>query len=219
MKMKTLVLFMACILALSMSAAVLAAGSAETIINALYEEPDIEVNVPSAGQMYLNPKSLPLIVDGKVSNAQIINTPWSIENKSKCAIRVDAEVYADINRKSDMFLSTTSLAASTTRAKRAFIYLDKRITDPGRSLTSLDWDQTVYDKNVQILVTEGERVRIGFMTLAGSDESGNALPGSVGALRLCGDAVANPIEEWNPEVDNVAVHITFTFRPTVAPAA
>ncbi len=219
MKKKILFLFMVCILALSMSVVIFAAGFAETTINALYREPDIEVNVPSAGQMYLNPKSLPLIVDGHVEDGQIINAPWSIENKSKCAISVNAEVYATINRKSDLILSSYSLANSTTRVKRAFIYLDKRVTNPGMDLSALDWDQTVYDSKVQILITEAGREQNNFLTLLGTGEDGAALPGSVGALRLRGDAVANPREEWNPAVDNIAVHITFTFRPTAAPAA
>ena len=131
MKKRILVLFMACILALSMSAAVFATGVSKVTINALYREPDIEVNVPSAGQMYLNPKSLPMVVDGKVENKQIINIQWSIENQSEVAISVNAKIYATINRKSSMTLSSSSLAASTTRTKRAFIYLDKRVTDPG----------------------------------------------------------------------------------------
>ena len=219
MQKRRLVLFMACILALSMSAAVFATGVSKVTINALYREPDIEVNVPSAGQMYLNPKSLPMVVDGKVENKQIINIPWSIENQSEVAISVNAKIYATINRKSSMTLSSSSLAASTTRTKRAFIYLDKRVTDPGVDLSTLDWDQSVYDGNVQLLVTEAGRERNNFLTLAGTDENGNALPGSVGAFRLNGDAVTNPREEWNPAVDNIAVHITFTFRPTAAPAA
>lgn len=217
MKKKTLVLFMVCILALSMSVAVLASGSTKTTISALYLEPDIEVNVPSAGQMYLNPKNLPLIINGHVESGQIINTPWSIENRSKCAIRVDAEVYAAINTKSDLLLQSRSLANTTIRAKRAFIYLDKRVTDPNTDLSSLDWDQTVYDNKAQILVTEAGLERKDFMTLAGVDADGTALPGSVGAMRLQGDAVANPLDEWNPAVDNIAVHITFTFRPTATP--
>ena len=73
-------------------------GVSKVTINALYREPDIEVNVPSAGQMYLNPKSLPMVVDGKVENKQIINTPWSIENQSEVAISVNAKIYATINR-------------------------------------------------------------------------------------------------------------------------
>jgi len=216
---KSLVLFMVCILALSMSAAVFAAGSSKTTISALYLEPDIEVNVPSAGEMYLNPKSLPMIVDGHVEDGQIINMPWSIENRSKCAIRVDAEVYAVVNTKSDLILQSRSLANATVRAKRAFIYLDKRVTDPGTDLSSLDWNQTVYDSKAQILVSEAGLERKNFMTLAGVDGNGTALPNSVGAFRLQGDAVANPVDEWNPEVDNIEVHITFTFRPTAAPAA
>ncbi len=93
--------------------------------------------------MFLNPKSLPLIVDGEVNSGQIINPPWSIENQSECAISVNTEVYASINVRSDMVLYSRSLKGSTTKSKRAFIYLDMRVTDPGRSLKSLDWDQTV----------------------------------------------------------------------------
>ena len=219
MKKRILVLFMACILALSMSAAVFATGVSKVTINALYREPDIEVNVPSAGQMYLNPKSLPMVVDGKVENKQIINTPWSIENQSAVTISVNAEVYAAINSRSDMTLSTSSLATSTSRNKRAFIYLDKRVTDPGTDLASLDWDQTVYNNKTQILVTEAGLERNNFMTLAGAAADGSVSPGGVGAFRLCGNAIANPVEEWNPVIDNIAVHITFTFRPTAAPAA
>ena len=219
MKKKTLILLMVCILALSMSVAVFAAGSSKITINALYREPDIEVNVPAAGEMYLNPKRLPLMIDGHIENGQIINTPWSIENQSEVTISVNAEVYAAINSRSDMTLSTSSLATSTSRNKRAFIYLDKRVTDPGTDLASLDWDQTVYNNKTQILVTEAGLERNNFMTLAGAAADGSVSPGGVGAFRLCGNAIANPVEEWNPVIDNIAVHITFTFRPTAAPAA
>ena len=132
------------------------------------------------------------MIDGHRENGQIINTPWSIENQSAVTISVNAEVYAVINSRSDMTLSTSSLATSTSRNKRAFIYLDKRVTDPGTDLASLDWDQTVYNNKTQILVTEAGLERNNFMTLAG--------------------AAADVI-------DNIAVHITFTFRPTAAPAA
>ena len=219
MKKKTLILLMVCILALSMSVAVFAAGSSKITINALYREPDIEVNVPAAGEMYLNPKRLPLMIDGHIENGQIINTPWSMENKISVTISVNAEVYAAINSRSDMTLSTSSLATSTSRNKRAFIYLDKRVTDPGTDLASLDWDQTVYNNKTQILVTEAGLERNNFMTLAGAAADGSVSPGGVGAFRLCGNAIANPVVEWNPVIDNIAVHITFTFRPTAAPAA
>lgn len=219
MKKKAMVLVMVCILALSMSAAVYAAGSSKITISALYREPYIKVNVPSAGQMYLNPKKVSLVVNGKVTSDQIINDPWSIENQSECAVSVNATVYATINSRSDLILASASLAGSTSRMKRAFIYLDKRVTDPGTDLSSLNWDQTVYNSSTQILVSETERERNNFMTLAGADESGAGLPGSVGAFRLSGDAVQNPSSEWNPAIDNIAVRITFTFRPTVVTPA
>lgn len=219
MKKKTLVLLMACILALSMTAVVYAAGSSKTTISALYREPEIKVNVPTMGELYLNPMRLPLTIDGHVEDAQIINTPWSIENQSECAVRVNAEVYADINSRSDMLLSTRSLAGSRTRGKRAFIYLDMRVTDPGVDLTTLNWNQTVYDGKKQILVTETGRERSNIMTLAGPAGDGRVSPGSVGAFRLSGDATENPSEEWNSAVDTIAVHITFTFRPVADPAA
>lgn len=214
MKKKTFVLLMVCILALSMSAAAFAAGSSVIDIYALYKEPDIEVNVPTAGQFYLNPKSIPLIVDQKVNSSQIINTPWSIENRSKVAISVDAKVSAAINSSSSMYLSTKSFVNSKTRAKGAFIYLDMRVTDPGVNLESLDWEQTVYDGKSQLLVMSYERQFTNIMTLAPAAGNGSVSSGGVGAFRLCGDANANPFEEWNPNVDNMAVNITLTFRPT-----
>ncbi len=214
---RCILLLMACILALSMPVA--AAKTSITRISALYKEPKIDVSIPTSGTLLFNPYRLRLNVNGAVSDAQIVSTPWSIKNQSEVAVCVDVEAYANINGRSDMYLSTDSQKDSTSNGKGAFMFLDMKVIDPDEDANDLNWNATVYDEAKQLVITESGLMRENVMILNAADEQGRPTDGGVGAFHIGGDCTANPYEPWNPATDFVQVRITFTFRPTVAPAA
>lgn len=217
MKKRITVLLMACILALSMPVSVLAAEG--TKITALYKEPAIDVRVSSsatAGDLLINPYGLPVTVDGEVrSSAEIISKPWSIQNRSNVALRLDAKVSAQVGTNSKIEFCSRSVKTDRSGDKKVFLFLDYRVTDPDVALSDLNWDETVYSRTKNIIITEYEEEREKIMTLAAADEDGSVANGGVGAFCIGGNVAPKPDEAWNPTVDRVAVNVVFTFHPTV----
>lgn len=213
MKKRIITLLMVGILALSMPVSVF--GAYDTKIFALYEEPEIRVNVPAGGGLIINPYSLPVTVDGKVQFAKIINMPWSIENQSNVTVAVDVSVSAEVAANSTMELSERSAAWDRSGDKLAFMFLDRKVTDPGVVLTDLNWFDTVYNMREHIVITEYGDERENFMTLAAANADGTTANGGVGAFHIYGDAAPHPDEEWDPSTDKVSIEISYTFRPTV----
>lgn len=216
MKKRITVLLMVSILALTMTAGVYAAGQSTTI-TALYQEPAISVYVPSAEEMILNPKGYPMTVAGKVQFAQIINMPWTIENRSEVAVTVDAKVTGKVAAGSKMTLASRSVAGSTSTAKQAFMFLNMKVMNPDDELLTEDWFNTTYDAKKHIVVGTSGVTRQDIMLLAPANEDGTTAEGGVGAFHIYGDATPTPAEEWNPKVDKVDVSVAFTFRPAVMP--
>ena len=200
MKKRIITLLMVGILALSMPVYVL--GVNETKISVLYEEPEIKVNVP-------------ITVDGKVQFAKIVNMPWSIENMSNVAVTMDVSVAAEVAAGSTLELSDRSATRDRSGDKLAFMFLDKKVTDPGVVLTDLNWFDTVYNMREHIVITEYGDERENFMTLAAANADGTTANGGVGAFHIYGDAAPHPDEEWDPSTDKVSIEISYTFRPTV----
>lgn len=213
MKKRIITLLMVGILALSMPVYVL--GVNETKISVLYEEPEIKVNVPTGGGLIINPYGLPITVDGKVQFAKIVNMPWSIENMSNVAVTMDVSVAAEVAAGSTLELSDRSATRDRSGDKLAFMFLDKKVTDPGVVLTDLNWFDTVYNMREHIVITEYGDERENFMTLAAANADGTTANGGVGAFHIYGDAAPHPDEEWDPSTDKVSIEISYTFRPTV----
>lgn len=214
MKQRIVSLLMVCILALTMPAQ---AFASETTITALYQEPEIKVKVNAsnaAGELIINPYSLPMTVEGKVQFAQIVNMPWSIENQSEVAINVDAQVSAEVAEGSTMQLSKKSVKTNESEEKLAFMYLDMKVTDPDVVLTDLNWFETVYSKSRQLLITESINERKKVMTLAAANEDGTTANGGVGAFHIYGNANPDPVDDWDPSTDKVTIEVVLTFRPT-----
>lgn len=212
MKRRLAAILMVIVSAVTVSTGALSSGTA-TEIHALYKEPVIDVRVPSTGQVLLNPESLPVNVGGHVESAQIVSTPWSIENYSEVGVKVDAVVSAEVAGGSTMEFYKRSVKTKKTRKKLVFMFLDMKVTDPGVSLEGLNWPETVYNSKKQILITEKANDRENIMILAPADINGNLSNGGIGAFHLGGDAVATPRDAWNPATDKMTVKISFTFRP------
>lgn len=211
MKKRVLALLVVCILALSMPARICAAES--TRILAVYQMPDINVQVNGAGSVgdvIINPYRLPIAVDGVVKSAEeIYNKPWSVVNKSDVAVRVDAKVSATVAKGSSIELATKSVRSDRSGYKMLFLFLDSKVVDPDTQVSELNWDETVFSSKKHVVITEFEDERENLMSLAASGKEG-----SVGAFHIAGNAARKPDEAWDSEVDRVSVNVFFTFSPT-----
>lgn len=217
MKKKVFALFAACRVFLSIVTQASAASTSRRVrISALVKLPVISIVVPSTGVVYLNPKSLPVKLQGKVDSSSIVNMPWAIENRSEVPIQVSASVEGTVKNTSDMVLSNSSVANSTTTAKRAFLYLNCQQADPGDDVNDMSWPAFDPAKNI-VVSTSTVRTKKNILTLAAGNEDGTTAAGGVGVFRLSGDVTPNPKEAWNPNKDLVNVSITFTFTPLPRP--
>lgn len=212
MKRRITAVLIAIVFAVTMSISVFSARTTE--IHAIYQEPRIEIVVPSTGQMWLNPRSLPVQINGNVEYPQIVNIPWSIENHSEVGIKVDAAVSARVASGSGIELSGSSVKNSKSKEKRIFLFLDMKVTNPGVDVGALDWGSTVYDSKRHMLITDYGNERANIMTLAPTNLDGTLANGGIGAFHLDGNVNPDPLGGWNPAKDMVTVKIVFTFRPT-----
>lgn len=205
MKKRMILLFMVSILALSMSVSSFAANN--TNISVLYKEPEIQVNIPASGGLIINPYQIPVKVEQKVQTSQIVHKPFTVINRSQIKIAVNVAVSAQIANGSKMELLGRSVSQDRSGDKVAFLFLDKRVTDPGVDVTGLDWSTNFNSRN-HLLISEESNEREAMISLAPADREG-----SVGAFHIAGNAARYPDEPWNPSVDKVSIEIIFTFRP------
>lgn len=201
-----LCLFLALLLSLSSPARALAAqGGSSTELTAEPYLPDIkiEVVVPATGNVYINPYQLPIEVDGKIENKQVISDTFGLENQSEVPLQVDVEVTGTIKPGSTMGLLSTSTKKVTTTMKRAFMYFEiHTASDP----TAVEWDSK-YSSSKHIVVRESSQSKKNIIRLDACDNEKR-----FGAFRLSGDCVQKPREPWSSE-DGVDVEVVFTFTP------
>ncbi|MBD5170182.1 MAG: hypothetical protein HDT20_08740 [Oscillibacter sp.] len=202
----SLCLMLVLLFSLSSAALALEAPNSKTTVTAEPYLPDIkiEVVVPTSGNVYINPLRLPVKVDGKVENKQIISDTFSIENQSEVPLRVDVEVTGKIKRGSDMGLLAKSTAGSKLTTKRAFMYFEIHASS---SPSSAVWDSE-YDANKHVVVRDStDKIKKGIVILDSADNAKR-----FGTFRLTGDCIEEPKEPWN-EKDGVEVNIVFSFSP------
>ena len=180
-------------------------AAGRTIITGTTSIPDItiEVVVPAAGNVYINPKRLPVKIGADVEDRQIISEPFYIQNQSDVPIQADVEVTGSVNRGSDILLVAESTANSTAVTKRVFMYFEMQTVDsPGEE----NWAGG-YDAEQHIVVRESTKTVKNLVILGAADQDK-----CYGAFRLTGDCIENPRDEWNSK-DGVTVEIVFTFAP------
>lgn len=177
----------------------------KTVINGSCELAEINVTVPTSGDIYLNPYKMPVEIDGESINDQIVSTPTIIQNKSEVPLSVDVTVTGTVNEGSNMILSSTSMQDIVTTAKKAFIYFEIKPTSTDDSSTAA-WDSE-FDPQKHIVVRTVSRFKKKMITLAADGEDG-----CYGAFRLTGDCVVSPRSSWT-EADGISVEIAFTFHP------
>ena len=113
MKFRKPVAFLAAIMMLLSSSPAFAAStgdSHQTVIQArcLVPEVTIQVVVPTESQVFVNPQSLPVKLDGKISQSQILSEPARIENQTEVPLSVSATVSGTKMEGSDIILSSAS---------------------------------------------------------------------------------------------------------------
>ena len=189
------------------SVAAAADNKYSTVITAECLLPDviIQVVVPTESKVYVNPQSLPVNIDGKIVESQIISEPACIENQSEVPLSIATSVTGTIKSGSNMTLSSASTQEVVTTRKRAFIYFEMKASDSS-DVTQVEWDDA-YDENNHILVRTTAKTKKDFLILGAKGTQG-----SFGAFRLAGDCVANPSIPWTGE-DGVDVDVAFTFTP------
>lgn len=135
-------------LALILTAAVPALAATTTRITGAYEEPDIQVLIPTAGQAVINPYKLPVKVTAdepddtvelevKTGN-QIATRPLVGVNLGKVALKVGAKVSAET--RGDFRFSSTAIA-KTDKTKSGMVYF--QLNNPskvGNGSYTLDCD-------------------------------------------------------------------------------
>lgn len=222
------------------------AATNTTEINGTYTPITIDVVVPANGAAQINPYGLPIDVaksdnSTKVSfeNQKIMTQPTAaIKNKMKVDLAVKAAVTGAIkalpggSTATPMKFASEALTADVT-AKSVFAYVQvKPSAQTGADDATLGdalideyaaWEQD-YDAAKDILVKVGTETKENFVTLkaAEMDTAANGggfkayKAGSVALIRVAGDVVASPREDWSTD-DGFTVKIAYTFAP--APAA
>ena len=175
------------------------------------EPPVIEVLVPSAGQVIINPYCLPVELDGQTSTDQIVSAPLILENRSTIPVSVSASVTGTVPPGSGVsFAAAPPMPDSPV--KEIFLYAEfHAVPEPAFQPS---WSGLYSDSTNQLLVG-------GFQSTAKTDilrleASGMAC--SFGALRLFGSAAVSPVAPWQAG-DDIQATFVFSFTPIVEAAA
>ena len=174
------------------------------------EPPVIEVLVPSAGQVIINPYCLPVELDGQTSTDQIVSAPLILENRSTIPVSVSASVTGTVPPGSGVSFAAAPPMPDSP-AKEIFLYAEfHAVPEPAFQPS---WSGLYSDSTNQLMV--------GFQSAAKADvlrlEAGGTAC-SWGALRLFGSAAVSPMVPWQAG-DDIQATFVFSFTPIVeAPA-
>lgn len=175
------------------------------------EPPVIEVLVPSAGQVIINPYCLPVELDGQTATDQIVSAPLILENRSTIPVSVSASVTGTVPPGSGVsFAAAPPMPDSPV--KEIFLYAEfHAVPEPAFQPS---WSGLYSDSTNQLMV--------GFQSAAKADvmrlEAGGTAC-SWGAMRLFGSAAVSPMVPWQAG-DDIQATFVFSFTPIVeAPAA
>jgi hypothetical protein len=177
-----------------------------TVIEATTSIPDITINVvvPATANAYINPDGLPVNINGKVSDNQILSGEVCIENKSEVPVLVSASVTGSINSGSNMVFSETNARNLTYKAALVFFQM-QAVENP--ELEEVEWSNT-YNSRKNILVTTGTNTKEDFITLGAGDEAER-----YGAFRLSGNCARKLTDDSWDDNDGFTAKIVFTFKP------
>lgn len=163
----------------------------------------IEVVVPASGNVYINPKQLPVRIGASIQNSQVVSDAFVMENLSEVPLSVSVDVTGRVKSGSKMTLSSASTADSTSTLKRAFLFFEiHATTDPD----SVSWSDS-FDEDQHIVIRAATRTVKNILVLGAADQAKR-----YGAFRLAGDCTQEPKEAWTSR-DGVTVDVAFTFSP------
>ena len=174
------------------------------------EPPVIEVLVPSAGQVIINPYCLPVELDGQTSTDQIVSAPLILENRSTIPVSVSASVTGTVPPGSGVsFAAAPPMPDSPV--KEIFLYAEfHAVPEPAFQPS---WSGLYSDSTNQLMV--------GFQSAAKADVlrlEASGMACSFGALRLFGSAAVSPVAPWQAG-DDIQATFVFSFTPIVEAAA
>lgn len=216
------------------------AFATNTVIEASYEAPTIEVTLPQTGEALINPYGMPVVLnpdDGaadqaSIVGAQIVTKPLAITNDSAVDLKVSATVTA--TAKGDLRLATSKPSSSDT-TKSAYVYLqmtnsaldvNSQSTSTGNigGLVAKDlaaevaaWEQKAYTSATDLLLSGTAAVTKDDMLVLKASDTNGAQVGSVGLFRLAGQVVASPRDAW-AATDGFEATVAFSFKPDLTTA-
>lgn len=213
MRQKRLIFaIMALVLLFSAAPSALAAGTGNkwtTTVTGRTMMPTINVVVAAGTATLINPLSLPVVIDGSESSAQVISQPGYIVNLSDVPISVDVTLYGAIKTGSTMKLvSAPTMGAGSD--KEAFLYFEMIQSDSGDA-DAAAWAEK-YSFVDHIAIASEIITKNNFVTLPAQVSSGVAAQNGYALYHVAGDAVTAPNVEWS-DTDGANVQVAFTFKP------
>lgn len=173
-------------------------AAAETVMRS--EIALVDVTVPKAGRIVLNPYGLPVEIDGETTTEQIASQTMPITNNGDTPVVVSASATGRISEHSSMTFTAAPPPADGLE-KEIFMYAEFQNED-GR------WSDNYKGRSNQILISERASRTKEVLTLDA---------GTGGVFRLFGAAAVSPDDPWSG-ADEVLVSFTFTFVPVIEPA-
>ena len=168
------------------------------------EPPIINVVIPDAGTVIINPYGLPVEIDGRETTEQIAGSTMVLENRSNVAVDVSVSA-AGTPLGGVMFAAQPP--AMDALEKAVFLYAEFQATENYGQIVS--WQEFFSDTPNQLLVTPYGSAKDALMRLEAAD-----LPYSYGAARLFGSVSTYPAQPWDAG-DGFHVNLAFTFTPVV----
>lgn len=203
---KQLLVCLALVLALALTSTAQAVRElgGQTVITGEDILHEIEVSVPTLGNVMINPNQLAVEMNASIVDSQVVSVPAYIENLGKAPLKVSVEVASAVKSGSDVHLQGYSTVGLDPNMKRMFLYFELlAVNDPD----NVPWADE-FDEETHIVLYDGAiRIRKGIAILGAAGQEKR-----YGAFRLNGDCVAQPRTPWT-EKDGVKVNIVFTFTP------
>lgn len=217
------------VLAISAGSSVFAANPTSTEITGQYEPVEIAVDVPSRGNVIINPYKLPTRILSTIGytyfsvsvplTQQVVSGPMAVINRSRVDLDVTASVAGEA--KGGLTLSGEPLEKDDT-GKKAFVYFQMagtQKTELGEVITdvyySYPWPGYTAARN--LVVQDGRTSKFEtdttLATIKKADRDGNPVPGSLAMFRLTGTCVKAPKIPWTTD-DGFTATISFTFTPS-----
>lgn len=173
-------------------------AAAETVMQS--EIALVDVTVPKAGQIVLNPYGLPVEVGSETTTEQIASETMTITNNGDTPVVVSASVSGCIAEQSSMAFVTAPPPADAAE-KEVFIYAEFQDRDS-------QWADGYSGMDNQIMVSNSVSETQEVLTLDADAK---------GVFRLFGATAVSPDDPWSGE-DAVSVVLTFSFVPVIESA-